>query len=90
MNLKSSEVAKKLRITTHQFSQLLNDNLGKKFSSYVNQYRIEEAKKVLQENSNLTLETIGYECGFNSKSTFYTTYKKIVGKTPSQFKSSIL
>ncbi len=89
-NLKSSELAKKIQLTTHQLSQLLNDNLGKNFSSFVNEYRINEAKKMLLSNGNITLEAIGYECGFNSKSTFYTTFKKIVGKTPSQYKSSNL
>ena len=85
-NLKSSEVAKKIGVTTHQFSQLLNDNLDKNFALFVNEYRIESAKVMLQNNNNLTLEAIGYECGFNSKSTFFTTFKKLVGTTPSQFK----
>ena len=89
-NLKSSEVAKKIQLTTHQFSQLLNDNLGKSFPVFINEYRIESAKKMIQEDNNLTIESIGYENGFNSKSTFYTTFKKLVGKTPSQFKSSVL
>lgn len=89
-NLKSSDLSKKIGLNTHQFSQLLNDNLGKNFALFVNEYRIEAAKKLLQSNSNLTLEAIGYECGFNSKSTFYTTFKKIVGKTPKQFKDSNL
>ena len=89
-NLKSSDVAKKIQLSTHQFSQLLNDNLEKNFASFVNEFRINEAKKMLFSKSNLTLEAIGYECGFNSKSTFYTTFKKIVGKTPAQFKSSNL
>lgn len=85
-NLKSSEIAKKIGLTTHQFSQLLNDNIGKNFSLFVNEYRIEAAKTMLQSNNNLTLEAIGYECGFNSKSTFFTTFKKLSGMTPAQFK----
>ncbi|WP_460219766.1 helix-turn-helix domain-containing protein [Psychroserpens sp. MEBiC05023] len=86
-NLKSSDIAKKTGLTTHQFSQLLNDNLGKNFALFVNEYRIEAAKSMLKNNTNLTLEAIGYECGFNSKSTFFTTFKKLVGMTPSQFKN---
>ena len=89
-NLKSSDVAIKIQLTTHQFSQLLNDNMGKNFASFVNEYRIEGAKKKLLSDTNLTLEAIAYECGFNSKSTFYTAFKKIVGETPSQFKNSNL
>ena len=88
-NLKSSDLAKKIHITTHQLSQLLNDNLGKNFSVFINEYRINAAKSMLNNNSKLTLEAIGYECGFNSKSTFFTTFKKFVGTTPSQFKSAL-
>ncbi len=89
-NLKSSDVAKKMQLTTHQFSQLLNDNLEKNFAVFVNEYRIEAAKIMLLKNNSFTLEAIGYECGFNSKSTFYNYFKKIVGKTPAQFRSSNL
>jgi AraC-like DNA-binding protein len=88
-NLKSSDVAKKVQLTTHQLSQLLNDNLGKNFSSYINTYRINEAKNMLQKKHHLTLEAIGYESGFNSKSTFFTTFKKLVGTTPAQFKNQL-
>lgn len=89
-NLKSSEVAKKIQLTTHQFSQLLNDNLHKNFAAFINEYRIDAAKKILEEKNNFTLEAIAYECGFNSKSTFYTHFKKMEGKTPAQFRSSNL
>lgn len=89
-NLKSSDIAKKVGLTTHQFSQLLNDNLKKNFATFINEFRIDCAKRKILSTSNITLEEIGYECGFNSKSTFYTTFKKIVGKTPAQFKSSNL
>jgi AraC-like DNA-binding protein len=89
-NLKSSEIAKKIGLTTHQFSQLLNDNLNKNFSTFINEFRIDCAKRKILSTSHITLEEIGYECGFNSKSTFYTTFKKLAGKTPAQFKSTNL
>jgi AraC-like DNA-binding protein len=89
-NLKSPEIAKKLGLTTHLFSQLLNDNLEKNFATFVNEYRIDCAKQKIVSISNSTIEQIGYECGFNSKSTFYTTFKKLVGKTPAEFKSANL
>lgn len=88
-NLKSSDVAKAISISVHQLSQLLNDNLNKSFPLFVNEYRIDKACKTLRLKNNLTLEAIGYECGFNSKSTFYTTFKKIKGVTPSQYKSEL-
>ena len=88
-NLKIKDVAKYLNIVPHKLSQLLNDNLDKSFKNYINEYRINEAKKLIQEKEKITLEAIGYECGFNSKSTFYSAFKKHTGKTPSQYKSQL-
>lgn len=87
-NLKSSDIAKKLQLSVHQFSQLLNDNLGKSFPIFINEHRIAKARTMMAENNHLTLEAIGYECGFNSKSTFYTTFKKIVGTTPAKYQQA--
>jgi AraC-like DNA-binding protein len=84
-NIKLKDIAKEMQISIHQLSQLLNDNLGKSFAFFINEYRIEEAKKLLKENNNFTLEAIGFEAGFSSKSNFYATFKKLVGKTPSAF-----
>ncbi|WP_298421073.1 helix-turn-helix domain-containing protein [uncultured Kordia sp.] len=85
-NVKLKDIATVLHISSHKLSQLLNDNLGKNFALFINEYRVEEAKKLLQENNQFTLESIGFEAGFSSKSTFYATFKKLVGKTPAEFK----
>lgn len=89
-SIKISDIAKELKITPHKLSQLLNDNMGKSFASFMNSYRIEEAKRMLKEHKELTLEAIGFEAGFSSKSNFYATFKKEVGQTPSQFQSQFL
>ncbi len=86
-NLKLSEVAKNVNINSHYLSQFLNDNLQKSFSLFINEYRIEAAKKLLVSNANYTTEAIGYECGFNSKSTFFSTFKKLAGCTPANYKN---
>jgi AraC-like DNA-binding protein len=85
-NVKLNDIAKVLHISSHKLSQLLNDNLGKNFALFINEYRVNEAKRLLQENNQFTLESIGYEAGFSSKSTFYATFKKLIGKTPAEFK----
>ncbi len=85
-NLKLKDVSRELHLTSHYVSQFLNDNLGKSFSSYINEYRIDYAKKMLSTNSTFTIEAIGYESGFNSKSTFFTTFKKYTGVTPSKYR----
>lgn len=81
-DLKLSDLAVKMNISSHQLSQLLNDNLGKNFSIYINEYRINEACERILNGTHLKIEEIGYEVGFNSKSTFFTTFKKIKNTTP--------
>lgn len=69
----------------HQLSQVLNDNMGKNFTVFINEYRINEACNIIVSDNKLTLEGIGYEVGFNSKSTFFSTFKKLKGTTPAMF-----
>ena len=88
-DLKMSDVAKELHILPHKLSQLINDNLGKNFTLFINEHRIDEAKKMIATHSNIKLEAIGYDCGFNSKSTFYSVFKRITGTTPSKYKESL-
>ncbi len=85
-DLKLQTVASMLDITPHVLSQLLNDNMEKSFKSYINENRIEAACRLLLQSDKLSLEGIGYEVGFKSKSTFFTTFKKIKKITPAQFK----
>ncbi|GAA0871364.1 hypothetical protein GCM10009117_05100 [Gangjinia marincola] len=87
--IKLKQLAEKLNISSHFLSQLLNDNLGKSFSQYINTWRVETAKKLIQNNDQFTLEAIGFEAGFSSKSSFYSTFKKVTGTTPSSFKKQI-
>ena len=88
-NIKLSSIAKELHISTHRLSQLLNDNLGKSFAQYISESRIEEAKKLIAKKSDYTLEAIGYEAGFSSRSAFYATFKKLTGMTPAAFRDSL-
>ncbi|MGS2761827.1 helix-turn-helix domain-containing protein [Sinomicrobium sp. M5D2P9] len=84
--LKLSALARALNVPPHTLSQFLNDNLEKSFTEFINEYRIEEAKRLLVSNDHYTIEGIGYESGFNSKSTFFTAFKKITGTTPSKYR----
>ncbi len=88
-NLTLEETAKELRVSKHTLSQYLNEKLGKSFSTIINEYRIEKAKKLLQTENKYTIEGLGYESGFSSKSTFFTTFKKITGKTPAEYQKTL-
>ncbi|WP_379087188.1 helix-turn-helix domain-containing protein [Pedobacter sp. UC225_65] len=88
-DLKLNDLAKKAGISGHQLSQLLNDNLGKSFAAYINEYRINEACQLIINDKGIKLEAIGYEVGFNSKSTFYTAFKKHKSTTPTLYKEQL-
>ncbi|MGB0521601.1 MAG: helix-turn-helix domain-containing protein [Flammeovirgaceae bacterium] len=88
-NLKLNDVAKALNILPHRLSQLLNDNLGKSFTSYINELRVAAAKKLLKTDHPFTLEALGYECGFSSQSNFYASFRKITGTTPAKYKKAL-
>jgi len=87
-NLTLDETAKELKTSKHLLSQYLNERLGKSFTYFINEYRIEKAKELLQSQTNYTIEGLGYDSGFNSKSSFFATFKKITGKTPSEYQKS--
>lgn len=88
-DLKLSDVASRMNILPHTLSQLINDNLGKSFTSLINEYRVREAKNLIRSNDQIKLEAVGYDCGFNSKSTFYSAFKRITNTTPAKYKESI-
>jgi AraC-like DNA-binding protein len=79
-----------LDIPKHQLTEVLNIDIGKNFFHFVNEYRIEAVKEqLLDPNNYYSIEAIGYDCGFSSKSSFFTVFKKISGQTPMQFRNSI-
>lgn len=82
------QLAEHLNISTHDLSFLLNTGLSINFNDYINNYRINEAKRLLKspKHTHLSIEGIGYESGFSSKSSFFTSFKKIVGLSPLAFK----
>ncbi|MBD2705131.1 AraC family transcriptional regulator [Spirosoma sp. BT702] len=88
-NLKVNDVAREINVSGHYLSRILNDNIEKNFTLFVNEYRIKEACTILSQTTNLTIEAVGDEVGFNSKSTFFATFKKIKGTTPSVYQQSV-
>lgn len=89
-DLKLHDLAQKINISGHQLSQLLNDNLGKSFPIFINEYRIKKACALIAADDRMKLEALAYEVGFNSKSTFFATFKKQMGTTPALFKAQLL
>ncbi len=86
-----SDLANMLNISRHHLTQIINENLNKNFYNFVNEYRIEEVKKMLLDDKkkHYSILAIAYECGFNSKSTFNTLFKKYTGITPSEYRKQV-
>lgn len=84
-------LSEELNIPKHQLTEVLNTIIGKNFFRFVNEYRVEAVKQKLSDpaNDKFSIEVIGYDCGFSSKSSFFSVFKNIAGQTPAQFKSSI-
>jgi len=84
------DLAARLQIPTYQVSQAINEGMNKNFYDLVNGYRVEEAKRLLQDpkNMNYTILSVGFDAGFNSKTTFNTVFKKFTGLTPTNFRES--
>ncbi|MEM9545338.1 MAG: helix-turn-helix domain-containing protein [Bacteroidota bacterium] len=84
----ANEVAAQLGITRQRLSEVLNVHMSIRFQDLLNKYRVEEFIKCLhnEDYKNYTLLGIATEVGFSSKSSFNSTFKKIMGLTPSQYK----
>ncbi len=80
-------VAEKLGVSIHEASFLINETTKDNFYNFINKYRVEEAKKLLSsaKMEELNILGIAFAAGFNSKTTFNTTFKRIVGVSPSQY-----
>ncbi len=88
-NLSIRSISSKIEAPEYVVSQTINHYFQKSFFDLINERRINEAKTRLQNMlSNETIEGIGYDVGFNSRSSFYRAFRKHVGKTPKQFVES--
>jgi AraC-like DNA-binding protein len=85
-------LSKRLGISTHHLSQILNEELKQSFFDYVGSYRIKEAQHLLTDDecSHIKIEEIGQMVGYNSKSAFNTAFRKITGSTPSEYKKNVV
>jgi AraC-like DNA-binding protein len=85
------ELSKKLETSIHKVSQVINESFHENFYDFVNSYRIEEVKKLLQNtrNNNVKVISLAYDCGFNSKSAFYAAFKKSTGITPVEYRNKL-
>lgn len=82
------KLAAQVDVPEKELSILINQQIGKHFFDFINEYRINDAKILLKDQHNLTVLEILYQVGFSSKSSFYTAFKKETGVTPSDYRKS--
>ncbi|WP_341225871.1 helix-turn-helix domain-containing protein [uncultured Arcticibacterium sp.] len=82
-----SELAAQINIQPHVLSKTINEHYGKNFFELINGYRINEFKNLVKQEkfSHYTLLALAYEVGFNSKTAFNRSFKKITKQTPKEY-----
>lgn len=90
-SLTIQELANQIDIPVRDLSVLINHHMDQHFFDFVNEYRIQKAMGILkdQSRSQLTVLEILYEVGFNSKSSFNTSFKKHTNLTPTAYRNAL-
>lgn len=90
-DLTLAKTSSRLEISSKLVSQAINQVQGKNYSQYIANFRVEEAKRLLQstEYANYKISAIAYDSGFNSISSFNTTFKKITHSTAIAYRQSL-
>lgn len=86
------DLSKQLNISRHHLTEILNNDIGKNFFTFINEYRIKEVQRRLLDEKfeHLTIVAIAYDSGFNSKSTFNSIFKQQTESTPSKWRNKEL
>ncbi len=79
-------LAEQMEISSHQLSELINTRFGKSFSQMLREYRVAAAKRMLLEEPEASVLSIGLSSGFNSQSSFYTAFREISGMAPGAYR----
>ncbi|MDX9928414.1 MAG: helix-turn-helix transcriptional regulator [Bacteroidales bacterium] len=87
-NLTIYDLAGLTGISRHHITQILNEEHGCNFYTFINDFRVREASARLQSEKyrNYTILAIAYDSGFNSKSVFNKIFKEQMGVTPSEYR----
>jgi AraC-like DNA-binding protein len=81
------ELAHHLKLPPYLLSKIINTGFDKNFFDFINGYRVDEFKRRVEDPQfrNYTLLSIAFDVGFNSKTAFNRSFKKITNQTPSSF-----
>ena len=87
-DLSLQRLARLLSVSPQELSLFLNHELKMNFNSYINGYRVDEAIKIMEEDSDRSLLSIAFAVGFNSKSVFYDAFTRKTGVSPAKYRKN--
>lgn len=79
-------LARQMGLSSHQLSELINTRLGKGFSRYMRELRVDAAKNMLLAETSASVLSVGLSVGFTSQSNFYDAFREITGMTPGKYR----
>ena len=82
------QMAKTLNVSTFYFCKMFKKATGITFTDYLSRTRIERAKNLLL-NPNVRVSEVGYDCGFISLTHFNLVFKKVTGKSPTDYRHTL-
>lgn len=87
-NLTLHTFAKDIQVSARVISTCINQNLGLNFNEWVNNYRVDKALRLIRSDSTnqFSIEGIGMDSGFKSRSAMYAAFKKKLGHSPGHFR----
>ncbi|WP_299440165.1 helix-turn-helix domain-containing protein [uncultured Aquimarina sp.] len=88
-DLRLKDLARIVDVSSHSMSQIINQSFKCSFFDFINQYRVEEAKRLIISEPKITLLQVAFDAGFNNKTSFVNAFKKFEKKTPSSFRKEI-
>ena len=83
--LKIDDVASALSVHRNTVSACINAQKGCSFNQFINDYRVEYAKKLLRETTDIKISSISIESGFASEATFFRVFKTVTGMSPKEW-----
>lgn len=87
-NLDISTLGEAFNMTGFYISRIFKQHSGMKVTKYVNELRVERAKKMLLENTKMKISEVGWSVGFDNQRTFLKIFKEIEGVTPTQYRNA--
>ena len=84
-DISMQDAAEALRYSDAYFCKLFKQCFKVNFSTYLNEYRVQKAQQLILE-SRLSLKDVGVTCGYRDSNYFTRVFKRITGKTPSEYR----